>query len=201
VILKKKNHNKFEEIKTLENIKIIKIYSGFYHSFALSNTGIIYGWGNNVFGQLGHDWDNKSRNLPEKIEYFNDKHIIDVICGSNHSFFTSTNGKIYSCGLNGSGQLGLGKTKYNYYSSPQEITFFNNKDIIRLSTGYSHSLSLSKFGDVYSWGYNNSGRLGHGDNKHRNQPELIKYFNNKEIIQVCLWLVFFNCFIKIWNYF
>ena len=40
-------------------------------------------------------------------------------------------------------------------------------------------------GDIYSWGYNLFGQLGHGDNKNRNKPEQLIFFKNKENIQVC----------------
>jgi len=47
-----------------------------------------------------------------------------------------------------------------------------------------HTIVLSKSGEVFSWGGNDEGQLGHGDLKDRNEPELIKYFKNKEMVQI-----------------
>ena len=58
-----KKHETIKEIKKLENIKIIKICSGYEHSFAISDSNDIFGWGNNYYGQLGFN-DYKNRNLP-----------------------------------------------------------------------------------------------------------------------------------------
>ena len=41
---------------------------------------------------------------------------------------------------------------------------------------------------MFSWGWNNYGQLGHGDNENRNKPEIIKFFKDKEIVHVyCLY--------------
>ena len=40
---------------------------------------------------------------------------------------------------------------------------------------------------MFSWGNNEYGQLGHGDNMNRNKPEIIEFFKDKEIVHVyCL---------------
>ena len=51
-------------------------------------------------------------------------------------------------------------------------------------------LARFKNGSLYSWGHNEHGQLGHGDLKHRDVPERIKYFDgagrgeNTSVLQV-----------------
>ena len=127
----------------LEDKKIIKLFGGYQHCFAISNSGVIYGWGNNKRGQFALN-DEESRNSPQELEYFKGKHVINIVSGFFHSFFVCENGEIYSCGGNYYGQLGL-RNNQKEYSTPQEVYNLKGKDIIELSSGSCHLLALSSF--------------------------------------------------------
>lgn len=126
----------------LEDKKIIKLFCGYAHCFAISNSGVIYGWGNNESGQLALN-DQENRNSPQELEYFKGKHVINIVSGYSHSFFICENDEIYSCGSNYYGQLGLGNNQQ--YSTLQEVSNLKGKDIIELSSGAYHLLALSSF--------------------------------------------------------
>jgi alpha-tubulin suppressor-like RCC1 family protein len=38
--------------------------------------------------------------------------------------------------------------------------------------------------NVFSWGKNNFGQLGHGDTKNRNTPTKVDFFDGKKILQI-----------------
>lgn len=40
-------------VSTLQNVRILKISCGSSHSFAISDSGIVYSWGKNNQGQCG----------------------------------------------------------------------------------------------------------------------------------------------------
>ena len=61
----------------------------------------------------------------EIITFLSDKIITHVACGWFHTVFLASDGKVYSCGYNSYGQLGLGNTTDQY--TPVEITFLSNK--------------------------------------------------------------------------
>ena len=126
----------------LKGKKIIKLFCGSHHCFAISNSGVIYGWGLNTSGQLALK-DRENRNSPHEIEYFKGKHVINIISGYYHSLFICENGEIYSCGGNHLGQLGLGNDQEEYLT-PQAV-FYKSKNIIELSSGSVHLLALSSF--------------------------------------------------------
>ncbi len=60
---------------------------------------------------------------------------------------------MYSFGYNGNNNLGLGDVTNR--TTPQKITFA--KKVIKISSGYDHSLILTDDGEVYGFGFN-----GHG---------------------------------------
>jgi alpha-tubulin suppressor-like RCC1 family protein len=58
-------------------------------------------------------------------------------------------GKIYSFGMNFLGHLGVGK-KDNDFHKPELVIYLNEMKIIDMCCGYSHSLVLTNFGEVYA---------------------------------------------------
>ena len=62
------------------------------------------------------------------------------------------------CSLLSRGQLGHGSIESNEY--PQEIEVLGGINIVQIAAGGWHSCALSESGDVYIWGWNESGQLG-----------------------------------------
>jgi alpha-tubulin suppressor-like RCC1 family protein len=78
----------------------------------------------------------------------------------NYPFILGT-GKLYAWGSNTKGQVGTGSSS----SKPIELRKFvggdSSVEFIAISAGKSHSLALTKKGQIYSWGnakYNGSGK-------------------------------------------
>jgi hypothetical protein len=83
------------EVTTLRGIPIWKMSLG-SHSLALTTTGDLYGWGLNVFGELGiGSW--VSQATPAKAPVSN---IIDIAAGYQHSLIVRQDGICMSCGNN-----------------------------------------------------------------------------------------------------
>jgi len=76
--------------------------------------------------------------------------------GSCHSLLITTDGSLYSWGLNGSGQLGDGTT----ISKNEPFKIMN--DVISVAAGNDHTLAIKADGTLWAWGFNDSGQLGDG---------------------------------------
>jgi len=92
--------------------KIIMLRFGDYHSGAITESGKLYMWGSNTDGQLGLG-DTQNRNIPSLVPpiTFNNERIISLSLGYYHSGVVTETLKVYTCGYNIFGQLGLGDTK------------------------------------------------------------------------------------------
>ena len=88
--------------------KITRIASGAGHSLFLDELGSVWGVGINSFGQLGTN-NSKPACEPQKMSGLFSP-IASIACGANHSILLDADGKVYSCGRNHCGQLGLGST-------------------------------------------------------------------------------------------
>jgi alpha-tubulin suppressor-like RCC1 family protein len=82
-----------------------------------------------------------------------------IYCGHETSFFLTTSGEVWSCGLNSYGQLGRAVEDGSTTSiNLEKIPDLSN--ITAIITKVHHSLFLTTSGEVWSCGYNLYGQLG-----------------------------------------
>ncbi|XP_014664090.1 PREDICTED: uncharacterized protein LOC106806607 isoform X2 [Priapulus caudatus] len=94
-----------------------------------------------------------------------------VSCGKEHTLVLTDTGLVYSFGLGSRGQLGHDSTDQEV--QPKLVDALDGLKIIAVAAGGWHSLALSDIGDVYTWGWNESGQLG--------LPSLNRISANKEV--------------------
>jgi tRNA A-37 threonylcarbamoyl transferase component Bud32 len=142
----------------LSDLNITGIKCGSRHSLALTQSGEVYAWGSNYWGQIGCG-DNFDKSIPTKLKALNDIKIKMISCGYNHSMALTENGCVYSWGRNEDDQLGIGNTKNS--NTPKQIQM---KDIIidKITCGANHSLILTNNGVIYAFGDNFFGQIGNG---------------------------------------
>lgn len=114
-----------------------------------------YSFGLNNFGQLGDDTFISS-NLPKLSGGFEFRMVSKTISsGMYHTLILSEGGQVYSFGNNRFGQLGVENTTLQY-KIPVLInpSSFGDAPVIKVAAGANHSLVLTKFGKVFSFGSN-----------------------------------------------
>ena len=85
--------------------------------------------------------------------------VTGLSCGTDHVLLLAANGDTYSLGLGSRGQLGHGDVLPR--KDPCLIEALAGIAVREVAVGSWHSLALSEYGDVYSWGWNEHGQLGH----------------------------------------
>ena len=153
--------------KIMSNVKYVNITSYGYFSSAITNSGELYMWGDNQYGQLGNGTTKISLS-PIKIM----NNIKSVYLSYGKSVAAISNlGELYMWGRNNCGQIGNGTCTT---SSPSPIKIMDN--IKSVSLGYNHTVAVTNSGDLYTWGYNDNGQLGDGSNYSSYSPK--KIMNN-----------------------
>jgi alpha-tubulin suppressor-like RCC1 family protein len=153
-------------------------------AYILYDTGNLYTWGYNPFGQLGQG-DLTNRNRPALAS----TNVVQVFTSHTQSarvddytrlFIKKTDGKIYGCGYNGRGALGIGTT--TNATSFVEITGagVNPKSVWNLGS-FTGCLVVQRVdGTVLVAGFNGFGNLGNGTGTDINILTAVPAWNNND---------------------
>ncbi|XP_052894618.1 probable E3 ubiquitin-protein ligase HERC4 [Anopheles moucheti] len=150
----------------------------------------VYCWGNTAHGELGLGGIEEEQVLvPRKMEWSHAEDVTQAACGTTHTLFLTKEGKIYACGNNDHGQLGHDTdtlpNKRPRMSRFKLLTSLENYIIMNISCGTAHSLALTNWGQVFSWGSNAVGQLGlDAENGRQQTPRMIKAIGAKHIVQI-----------------
>lgn len=134
-------------VPSLENVKIIQIASGGYHSVALTDDGKVLSWGHGGQGQLGHGSVHNQK-IPAVVEALAHEHIIYISCGGSSSAAVTDNGKLYMWGNAQDSQLGVPGLP-PVQPSPVEVNFLMEDDglgpskVLSIAIGASHAMCLA----------------------------------------------------------
>jgi alpha-tubulin suppressor-like RCC1 family protein len=130
------------KLNHFNNHKVIQISCGDFHSMALTESGRVFSWGWNKFGQLGLNNNNERVNKPSIVSLSNQIAINKISCGRGHSLLLSQNGDIYWFGYNG----------IEIQITPKKLTINSNKSI-DIASHYNYDICVALMEDwIYFWG-------------------------------------------------
>jgi alpha-tubulin suppressor-like RCC1 family protein len=167
----------FTKVSTLPDNKVAKqVIVGYHHTMILAEDGTVFACGDNEDGQLGlRDTTNRKTFTEVKVFMFTavnplpDSKVTTclVVAGNYHTMILAEDGTVFACGLNFSGQLGLGHTnKWNTFTAVAPLP--KGKVAKEVVAGGFHTMILAEDGTVFACGDNGNGQLGLGDYVDRN---------------------------------
>jgi alpha-tubulin suppressor-like RCC1 family protein len=139
-----------------EKTGVTDIEASYSNSFILTNDGMVWGWGYNLYNQLGND------SVTDLISYSpvqsNITNVKQVSTSLTATSIIKNDGTVWSWGLFPSGQMGNGKKfEYDHYNESQNPSTsvpvkadINN--VNKVSTGDSFTVALKNDGTVWEWG-------------------------------------------------
>uniref|UniRef100_A0A7N6F9B4 HECT domain-containing protein n=1 Tax=Anabas testudineus TaxID=64144 RepID=A0A7N6F9B4_ANATE len=147
-------------LKSLAGIPLAQITAGGDHSFALSLSGAVFGWGKNRAGQLGLN-DKQDRPVPCHIKFLRSQKVVYISCGDEHTAALTKDGGLFTFGDGSWGQLGHGST--NNELLPRRVLELMGTEVSQIACGRHHTLAfVPSSGIVYAFGCNSYGQLGTG---------------------------------------
>mmetsp|Transcript_4240 Transcript_4240/g.8110 ORF Transcript_4240/g.8110 Transcript_4240/m.8110 type:complete len:683 (-) Transcript_4240:3860-5908(-) len=169
-------------------LKCTQIACGRRHSLALFEGKVTMSWGGGYFGQLGHGIDYVYCEQPTIVERLMPRYVggevVSVAAGGmqsavivasnplewkNRSNAKDVETRVFWFGSNKHGQCAIEEGPCNAIAFPTlmiDIFHPENKkrvSFVSVALGKSHSVGLTHYGEIYSWGSNALGRCGHGD--------------------------------------
>lgn len=167
--------------------KAVLVGAGESTSFAVDDSGDVWGWGLNSRGQTGTGTPSYNEDCVEQPKRVvglssdtlgNGDKAIQIVGGQFHTLFLTSGGKVFSCGACLDGQLGLpeshdalkqepGSDKPDFVAEPQLIQFpseklaFDDDGIVQISSAARYNMAITRSGILFSWGFGPS-VLGNG---------------------------------------
>ena len=129
-------------------------------AYFIKQDGTLWSWGGNSVGKLGQNSPTNSH-LSSPTQIGTDTTWKQVSKSYIGCIATKTDGTLWGWGLNEYGQLGQNSIRTpsaNGYSSPIQIpgTTWSHAE-----GGYYYTFGIKTDGTLWTWGYNQHGRLGH----------------------------------------
>ena len=151
-----------------------------FNPLAAQTTTYTYGlftWGNNSNGQLGLG-NTTYRSSPNQVGALTtwSKIAGGGAGGGTHTIAVKTDGTLWTWGMNGSGQLGIGGA--TSYSSPKQVGALTTWS--KIAAGRAYTVSVKTDGTLWTWGDNNVGQLGLGN--------ITNYSSPKQVGALTTWL-------------
>ncbi|XP_051009127.1 probable E3 ubiquitin-protein ligase HERC4 isoform X9 [Acomys russatus] len=159
-------------IKSLLGIPFMQVAAGGAHSFVLTLSGAIFGWGRNKFGQLGLN-DENDRYVPNLLKSLRSQKIVYICCGEDHTAALTKEGGVFTFGAGGYGQLGHNSTSHEI--NPRKVFELMGSIVTQVACGRQHtSAFVPSSGRIYSFGLGGNGQLGTGSTSNRKSPFTVK---------------------------
>ncbi|XP_058241627.1 probable E3 ubiquitin-protein ligase HERC4 isoform X5 [Hemibagrus wyckioides] len=159
-------------IQSLQGIPFAQISAGGAHSFALTMSGAVFGWGQNKFGQLGLN-DNNDRCFPTLLKTLRSQGVVYICCGENHTAALTKEGGVFTFGAGGYGQLG--HNSINHEINPRKVFELMGNVVTQVACGRQHTLAfIPSSGKIDSFGLGGNGQLGTRHTCNRISPAPVK---------------------------
>jgi len=124
----------------------VDVQGGTDFTVALTDTGQVWTWGGNRYGQLG-DNTTTTRFAPHQVELAGSAGVASIAVGQDHVLVLTHHGDIYAWGRNHHGQLGDGTTIDR--ATPVHVPV---PDAAQVAAGNAGSAALTASGATLIWG-------------------------------------------------
>ncbi|RYO90011.1 hypothetical protein DL766_006643 [Monosporascus sp. MC13-8B] len=145
--------------------KFVQVAAGDSCSLALTDTGLVYGWGTfkspegrEMFGYNVNGEIIKKQATPTLIGGLS--RITQIACGANHALALDAEGVIWAWGCGEQNQLGrrLFGRRFMECLNPHPTEI---RDVKYIASGEYHSFAIDKKDNAWAWGLNGFGQAGH----------------------------------------
>ncbi|XP_004848121.1 probable E3 ubiquitin-protein ligase HERC3 isoform X2 [Heterocephalus glaber] len=161
-----------QRVRSLEGIPLAQVAAGGAHSFALSLSGAVFGWGMNNAGQLGLS-DEKDRESPCHVKLLRTQKVVYISCGDEHTAVLTKSGGVFTFGAGSCGQLG--HDSMNDEVNPRRVLELMGSEVTQIACGRQHTLAfVPSSGLIYAFGCGARGQLGTGHTCNIKCPSPVK---------------------------
>lgn len=140
------------------------ILQGLLASIGAAQIPFMYSWGSNNQGQLGTN-NTTYRSSPVQVD--NEEWTV-ISCAGNSVAAIKADGTLWTWGLNNRGQLGQNDVVRR--SSPTQVGALMDWSSVSATMYQGACVAVKTDGSLWTWGPNDTGQLGQGDETDRSSP-------------------------------
>lgn len=160
------NRTTATRVEALADETVVVATHGNGASYAITDTGALYAWGQNSNGQLGVG-DLAHRLVPARVEALAGETVVAIATGTSHTLALTADGEVYAWGANRQGQLGspdgLGASgaPLTRVTTPVKVAGLPD-NVVSISAATLTSYAITADGRVFGWGEGEYGQLLQG---------------------------------------
>ena len=130
-------------VESVRGLRVHELAAGFQRTLILSGSG-------------------EAQSVTHTVDQLSglDGQLAQVAFGGSHMLALTRTGQVYTLGDGSLGQLGHGAAVS--CAEPRLLSQLASKVVAQVVCGQSHSMALTDYGDVFSWGRGFEGQLGLG---------------------------------------
>ena len=135
------------------------VWIGTEHGCGLTGSRRLHCWGINTEGALG-DGSNADRPTPVPVAFPGLRQYASLSVRANTGCASDVEGRVWCWGDNSAGQLAWDTSTEAF--APLPVLALADERILQVAVGDAHACALRENGNVWCWGFNQSGQLGNG---------------------------------------
>jgi len=173
------------------DVRLCKVVCGSYYTLVVDDKGELWSWGryqaSNWPTKFTNTWANGYEKRGDKG--IKGEKIVLLAGGESHVACAMESGKLFSWGYNEQWQLGWGQheTDHQGQQKPREIKISNlssENPVTALNCGGLHTAVALKNGNVFAWGSNSEGQIGHVLRKCFGEPQEISSMEHEPCVSI-----------------
>ncbi|KAI5679299.1 hypothetical protein M9H77_10249 [Catharanthus roseus] len=154
------------------------------HSIAVTSKGVVYSFGSNSSGQLGHGTTEEEWR-PRPIRSLQGIRIIQAAAGAGKTMLISDTGRVYAFGKDSFGEAEYGPQGSKMVTTPQVVESLKDIFVVQAAVGNFFTAILSREGRVYTFAWGNESKLGHQTEQNDLEPRpLLGALENIPVVQI-----------------
>jgi alpha-tubulin suppressor-like RCC1 family protein len=130
----------------------VSLAVGMHHNLAIKSDGTLWGWGQDIYGQLGDDSSGKrARQQTTPVPSVPGNDWKQAAVGGSHSVAVKKDGTLWAWGNNWAGQLGVGRTNREF---PYAVQVGSGTNWVKVWAGILETVAMQTDGTLWYWGDN-----------------------------------------------
>jgi alpha-tubulin suppressor-like RCC1 family protein len=147
-------------VEALRGIRVSSVSVAWRHALALTESGLVYAWGDNVERALLANPDVEGERVPTLVEALQAVRVRSAVAAGFRSYAVAETGELWAWGTHSQGSDWVGHGDQAVCHLPRLMVSMQGVRVDSVTVEQTYTLALAHDGAVYSWGDEYQARAG-----------------------------------------